>query len=127
MTDGKKDKLIQRLIQNEKKMTNPEDMKMKLKSFLELTGAKKESDKPTITSYYADTYKLVDRFNALLGVLQWPYRINQVTLVWWINIIKMITVNAWIVWNDFNAMDNIDNEEESLKQFVKTLYNAVTE
>jgi hypothetical protein len=124
---GNKDKLIERLIRNDNNSKNPNTFKLKLSNFLEPTGVVLEGSKPTITLQYADTYKLVDKFNALLGMIDWPFRIKEKTTVWWIHTLKLLVVNAWVMWNDIKAMDTINNEEENLKNFIITLCNSLTE
>ena len=100
---------------------NPNSFKEKLDQFLHPTAVAVNNIKPTIIRHYANTYKLVDNYNALLAILKWPYRSDKVELVWLINSLLMVVVNTWVIWNDMKLVNSIESDEDSLKQFVKKL------
>ena len=94
---------------------------MKLKSFLNPVGAVVSGVKPPITAYYKESFKNVDNFNQQLGYVKFPYRIGRAETVWFINVIIMLAVQSWLLWNDYYKVDNIEQEEQSLKEFIKSL------
>jgi hypothetical protein len=118
---GKKDALISRLMKAKEANDNPDTVKQRLKAFLEPTGAMGRNEKPTITAWYANTFKSVDRFNALLGILKSKAKMMKKESVWWYYIFAMLVVNSYVLWNDIKATDSVEDETVSLKQFVLDL------
>jgi hypothetical protein len=98
---------------------------LKIKKSLEPTGVCKEDTKPTITQHYVDGAKLVDRFNALLAVLKWPYITQKKELVWFIHIVIMTVVNTWCLWNDIQTNYSTDHDEDGLKAWLPELINSL--
>jgi hypothetical protein len=109
------------LLKDFDQQTNPILFSDKLHSFLGPTAAVRGEDKPTITKHYADTFKAVDNFNQLLSLLHWPFKVEKVELVWFINCIILLAINSWSVWKDINAVDSLEDTNVSVKQFVKDL------
>ncbi|MGH2612280.1 MAG: hypothetical protein ACRDFB_04445 [Rhabdochlamydiaceae bacterium] len=102
---------------------NPRDFNFQLKNFLTPTAVVPADTKPTITTHYLNTFKKVDNFNALLSSVEWPYKQEKVELVWFINCLRMITINAWSLWMDLNSVDNIEDPQLSIKEFVRNICN----
>jgi hypothetical protein len=106
---------------------NPETVQEKLAAFLSPTAVVESGTKPTLAAYYADHFKLVDNFNALAALIQWPYRINKVEFVWFINSIIMFVVNTWTLWTDTYLATVGEDSKESLKEFVAKLVDELLE
>jgi hypothetical protein len=121
MVAGIKEKLIERLIKAKDVNDDPQIFKEKLKSFLQPTAALADNIKPTITAWYADTFKAVDRFNALLGHLKWNGKMMKKQLVWWYYTFVTLIVNTYLLWNDIKATGSVTDEPSDLKQFVLDL------
>jgi hypothetical protein len=109
------------LLKDFDQQTNPILFSDKLDCFLGPTAAVRGEDKPTITQHYADTFKAVDNFNQLLSLLHWPFKVEKVELVWFINCIILLAINSWSVWKDINSVDSLEDTNVSVKQFVKDL------
>ena len=118
---GNKEKLIQRIIRHHNQQENPTTFQDKLRHFLTPTAKVHKNTKPVLTQHYANIFKLVDNFNQMLELLEWPYKTYSPHFVWLVNCIFMITINSWILWNDYNAVENIHATPEGLKQFAKDL------
>ena len=92
-----------------------------MKSFLQPTAALIDDTKPTITTWYADTFKTVDRFNVLLGHLKWNGKMMKKELIWWYYTFITLVVNTYLLWNDIKKTGNVTDEVVDLKQFVLNL------
>ena len=100
---------------------NPDTVKQRLKAFLEPTGAMTGNEKPTIAAQYANSFKYVNRFNALLGILKSKAKMLKKESVWCYHIFAMLVVNSYMLWNDMKATDSVEDETVSLKQLVLDL------
>lgn len=117
--------MVNRLIKFYDIQTNPNTVQERLESFLTPTAVAQSGTKPTITTHYADGYKLVDNFDQLLSLIKYPFKLKKPMEVWFIHTILLLIVNSWVVWNDLQAVEHVDNNGESLKQFVKNLCDEV--
>jgi hypothetical protein len=122
---GLKKDLIDRLMRDNRRRANPKSMADKVKVLLNPVAAVKGTTKPPITQHYANTYKHVDNFNALLGLIQWPYKRMSPHWVWFIDTIRMVTVNAWILWQDKILSGNTEQHVLSLKEFIEEVCNEL--
>jgi len=122
---GNKNDLLRRLRAREEVLLNPQTIKDKLEAFLNPTAVVQAETKPTLTTHYGEHFKLVDNFNALAAILHWPYRINKVEFVWFINSIIMLVVNAWTLWSDTYMATHEEDPKESLKDFVSSLVDEL--
>ncbi len=115
--------MVGRLIKHYDIQTNPTNSQQRLKSFLTPTAVVQSGTKPTLTTHYADGYKLVDNFDQLLSFIKYPFKLKKPIQVWFIHTILFLVVNSWAIWNDLQAVDSVDNEQESLRQFIQDLCN----
>ena len=106
-------------------MDNPETYKEKLKILLQPVGSLPEKTKPTICQWHVDSFKNVDRFNSLIGILKWREKFNKKELVWWYYPFIIAVINSFILWNDTNATGSKEDDERNLKDYVDSLCNEL--
>ncbi len=125
--DGNSEKLIKRLVKFQKKSNQRSQLPRKLSQFLSPTLPPSADTRPPIIEEYAATAKSVDRFNALLAVIEYPHAIRKYDLLCLINCLSFTVVNSWVIWTDIKQNRIDDNHEESLKQFFNMLINEFFE
>ena len=99
----------------------------RLESFLTPTAVAQSGTKPTIADHYGDGYKLVDSFDQLLSFIEYPFQLMKLTEAWFIHTILLLVVNSWAIWNDIQAVDNVDSDLESLREFIEIQYTEPLE
>ena len=73
----------------------------------ETTGMLKLNEQPVINSFYAQTFREVDNFDALLGHVAWHPRLRSPEMFVLVHGLRMATVNAVTSWLDLNHAINV--------------------
>jgi hypothetical protein len=119
-SSGKKEKLIIKLMRLE---SDPVKRKKgDIKQFLEKTCTTLRDEKPKISTHYAHTFNNVDKFNRLMGFVNFKPRISNDNMLFLTGMINIALVNSWVLFVDSKSLLISEQEEEwKLKRAVKKL------
>ena len=120
---GKKAKLVSRLVTFEFTPPTEKSPKQELLEFLTPTAQVQPNEKPTIIRHYANTFNVVDKLDALLGHIPYPYRIGSAHLVFLIQVIRFAVINSYALFGCISFDPQEQNEALQLKEYVQIIAN----
>lgn len=117
--DGKKEKLVKRIVLHEKEQQETENHTNKVITYLQDKKRSAPKTKPLVTQHYRDTFNVVDMYDQQLGYLPFKHTLKKRSMVILINLLKQCAVNARTIWCDLTTDANDVNHEHNIKDFVK--------
>lgn len=73
---------------------------------------------PTLPQAHNTFFNVVDCLKTHLGLLKYPYRIDNPLWVWLVCLVILAMVNSWSLYCDLLQQKYVEDDELSLKSFV---------
>lgn len=115
---GAKAKLVQRLIDSERRLLDPENTQRIRDEFYHPTLSADHDNPPTVNAWYRTTYKNVDKFDALLGAIPVTWKVFDAQLLWLIGCVRFAACNSFSSWNALKFTPYREKEDAELKAFI---------
>lgn len=95
--------MLQKLFKDEEIRRRPDQARQKLTDFLTPTAQSPESVKPTLNAFYAENFNAVDKFDAMLGRIPVPFKVDRPELRVFLSAIQTSLCNAFVLYEDRNS------------------------